>query len=148
MAIPPFNERGWLPDGIHDCTLEEATGRLGAFHGSDRRPNLWAKFAEFLREVRECGLVEALLLDGSFVTAKPDPNDIDLILVVSAEHDFSADLRPIEYNVLSQRSVRRRIGFDLLVARTGSEEYRSYVGFFQQVRLEPGYRKGILRVRP
>ena len=88
MAIPPFNERGWLPDGIHDCTLEEATGRLGAFQGSDRRPNLWAKFAGFLREVKECGLVEAVLLDGSFVTAKSDPNDIDLILVVSAEHDF------------------------------------------------------------
>ena len=147
MAIPPFNEHGWLPDGIRECTLEEATGRLGAFQGSDRRPNLWAKFAEFLREVKECGLVEAVLLDGSFVTAKPDPNDIDLILVVSAEHDFSADLRPIEYNVLSQRRVRRRFGFDLLVARTGSEEYRRYVGFFQQVRLEPGRRKGILRVR-
>ena len=27
MAIPPFNEHGWLPDGIHDCTLEEAAGQ-------------------------------------------------------------------------------------------------------------------------
>ena len=147
MAIPPFNERGWLSDGIHDCTLEEVTGRFGGFQGSDRRPNLWAKFAEFLREVKECTLVEAVLLDGSFVTAKPDPNDIDLILVVPMEHDFSADLRPNEYNVLSQRRVRGRFGFDLLVARTGSEEYRRYIGFFQQVRFEPGHKKGILRVR-
>jgi len=91
--------------------------------------------------------LEAVLVDGSFVTAKPEPNDIDLILVVPAGHDFSVDLRPIEYNVLSQRRVRRRFGLDLLVARTDSEEYRRYVEFFQQVRLEPGGKKGILRIR-
>ncbi len=147
MAIPPFNEQGCLPDGIHDCTLEEATGRFGAFQRSDRRPKLWTRFAEFLREAKECGLLEAVLVDGSFVTAKPEPNDIDLILVVPAGHDFSVDLRPIEYNVLSQRRVRRRFGLDLLVARTDSEEYRRYVEFFRQVRLEPGSKKGILRIR-
>jgi hypothetical protein len=28
--------------------------------------------------------MEAVLVDGSFVTAKPDPNDIDLVIVVGA----------------------------------------------------------------
>lgn len=145
--IPPFDENGWLPVGIFECTLAEAAARFGQYQISDRRPRLWARFTEFMGEAKASDLVEAVLLDGSFVTAKPDPNDIDLVLVVSADHDFSADLLPREYNVLSKRRVNRRFGLDLLVARVGSEEYHRYVGFFQQVRLEPGRKKGILRIR-
>lgn len=146
MAIPPLNEHGWLPDGIHDCTLEEVAEQFGTFQSSDRRPELWARLAEFVREAKACGLVDAVLIDGSFVTAEPVPNDIDLILVMPLGHDFSADFQPNEYNVLSKRQVNRRFRFDLLVARVDSEEYRRYMRFFQQVRLEPGRRKGILRI--
>ncbi|PYK02251.1 MAG: hypothetical protein DME23_02080 [Verrucomicrobia bacterium] len=146
MAIPALSADGVLPQGIHDCTLEEAQARFGVFRGSDRRVELWAKLQDFLRAVQRCGLVQAVLLNGSFVTAKPDPNDIDLILVVAASHDFSADLNPSEYEVLSKRRVFRRYGFDLLVGRAGSQELERYVSFFQQVRLEPGKKKGILRM--
>ena len=146
MSIPALNEDGLLPEGIHDCTPEEAQARFGSFQGSDRRLHLWAKLQEFLREVKACGLVEAVLLNGSFVTSKPAPHDIDLILVVRQSHDFSADLVPAEYNVLSKRRVFRRHQFDLLVARAGSEEFQRYVAFFEQVRLEPGKSKGILRI--
>ena len=128
-------------------SLEEAAGQFGVFQSSDRRPELWARFVEFVREAKAYGLVDAVLMDGSFVTAEPAPNDIDLILVVPPGHDFSVDFQPSEYNVLSKRRVNRRFGFDLLVARADSEEYRRYVGFFQQVRLEPGRKKGILRIR-
>jgi hypothetical protein len=146
MPIPVLNEDGLLPEGIHDCTPEEAQALFGSFQGSDHRLRLWAKLNEFLREVKACGLVETVLLNGSFVTSKPAPNDIDLILVVRENHDFSADLLPAEYNVLSKRKVFRRHQFDLLVARAGSEEFHRYTAFFQQVRLEPGKRKGILRL--
>ena len=76
MAIPPFNERGWLPDGIHDCTLEEATGRFGTFQINDRRPALWARFVEFLREARDCGLVEAVLLDEASLPPSQTPTTL------------------------------------------------------------------------
>jgi len=145
-VIPPFNENGCLPEGIYDCTIDEAAARFGAFQSSSQRSQLWDKFFEFMREADACELVDAVLVDGSFVTAKADPNDIDLVLVVSADHDFSADFQPSEYNVLSKRRVNRRFGFDLLVTRADSEEYRRYVAFFQQVRLEPGRKKGILKI--
>ena len=48
--------------------------------------------------------------------------------------------------VLSKRRVFRKYGFDLLVGRAGSEELERYVSFFQQVRLEPGKKKGIPRM--
>src|SRR5882672_5223846 len=123
MAIPPLNADGWLPEGIHDCTLEEAASRFGGFQRSDRRPQLWTRFLEFVGEAQACGLIDSIVMDGSFVTAEPVPNDIDLLLVVSANHDFSVDFQPSEYNVLSKRRVHRRFSFDLLVARADSEEY-------------------------
>jgi hypothetical protein len=45
--------------------------------------------------------VEAVLIAGSFVTSKPDPNDIDIVLVVTANYDFSKDLPPTLYNLLA-----------------------------------------------
>ena len=131
MPIPSLNNHGLLPEGIHDCSFDEAQARFGSFHGSDQRLQLWTKFKEFFRDVKACALVDAVILNGSFVTGKPSPNDIDLILVVPAAHDFSADLTPTEYNIVSKRRVFRRYGFDLLVARAESEEFRRYVAFFQ-----------------
>jgi hypothetical protein len=144
--IPEFNDYGCLPEGIYNCTMEEAAQRFGVFQSSDRRPRLWDKFIAFMREAKACGLIDAILLNGSFVTAEDEPNDIDLVVVVSSRHNFSAGFQPSEYNVLSKRQVHRRFGFDLLVARSESEEYRRYLEFFQQVRLEPGRKKGILRI--
>ncbi|MEW6159908.1 MAG: hypothetical protein AB1813_20955, partial [Verrucomicrobiota bacterium] len=86
----------------HDGTFEEVETCFALFQQSDRRPLLWAKFREFFRLAKASRLVDELLLDGSFVTAKPDPNDIDFVVVVSATHDFAADLSPDEYNLRGQ----------------------------------------------
>jgi len=147
MPIPEFNENGLLPAGVHDCTLAEVAARFGVFQGSEQRPRLMAKLEAFVIEARGAGILREVLVDGSFVTAEPSPNDVDLIIVVASEHDFSADLSPAAYNIVSKRRVRRRYGFDLLVARAGSVEYGRWVEFFQQVRLEPAAIKGILRVQ-
>ena len=146
MPIPMLESSGLLPAGIHDCTLDEIGARFGVFHGNDRRPQLFSRLGEFVTEAKRSGIVRFLVVDGSFVTAEHAPNDIDFIVVVSSEHDFSADLSLSEYNVVSKQCVRRRFGFDLLVAREGSVEYRRWTEFFQQVRLEPGRQKGILRL--
>lgn len=146
MPIPSFNEHGLLPEGVHDCSLEEIEARFGAFQGSERRPELRFRLKEFLREAKASGIVLAILINGSFVTATPDPNDIDVIMVVPASHDYARDLRPAEYDVVSKLRVRRRYGFDLLLARAGSVELARYTAFFQQVRFAPFERKGILRI--
>src|SRR6267142_5454204 len=146
MPIPVLDQDGLLPAGVPDCTLSEIRSRFGSFQKSDRRPRLFARLETFVAEAIAAGLIRVLIVDGSFVTEIPSPNDIDLIVVVESQHDFSADISPKAYNILSKNSVRRRFGFDLLVARENSVEYNDWVEFFQQVRLEPGRRKGILRL--
>jgi hypothetical protein len=92
-------------------------------------------------------LIAEIVVDGSFVTAKPDPNDTDLIPVLNKGHDFTAELRPFEYNVLSTRQARKIYGFDLLVAERESSVYIEYLAFFAQVRGETKRSKGLLRLR-
>jgi hypothetical protein len=145
-VIPLFNPDGWLPPGLYRCTLAEAAARFGTFQGSDRRPRLWARLVEFMREASLSGAVQMVVIDGSFVTTKPDPNDIDLVLVLPASHDFSADLPGAQYDILAQKRVRKRFGFDILVVKNGSESMDQAVAFFQQVRQQPGVRKGLLEI--
>jgi hypothetical protein len=127
--------------------MEEAAERFGVFQSSDRRPRLWARFTEFIRQLKEGGFVDTVIVDGSFVTAKPAPSDVDLVLVVASSHDFSADLPPAHYGLLAQRRVRRRFGFDIVVVKDGSENIELAIAFFQQVKQRPGVKKGILRIR-
>ena len=102
---------------------------------------------EFIGEAKTFGgLIEALLLDGSFVTTNPNPNDIDMIVVVSAICDFAMELQPMHYNLLSQRRVRSRFGFDIVVVRQGSENLELAIDFFQQVKQRPAERKGLVRI--
>jgi hypothetical protein len=147
MPIPNLDENGLLPPGIYDCSLEEVEERFGTFQSTDRRYRIYEQLQAFLAEVRSTNLVVAVIINGSFVTSKHDPGDVDLILVLSREHDFNAELRPFEYNVLSRRRVRKRYEIDVLIAREDSLEYEEYTEFFQQVRGQVEGRKGILRLR-
>ncbi len=146
MPIPDLTVDGLLPPGVHDCTFEEVERSFGGFNRTDRRPVLWEKFSAFHEEARKTGLVVAILINGSFVTAKPDPNDIDIIVVVFESHNFSLELLTAQYNVLSAQRVKRRHQLDMLVARENSEQYQRYLKLFEQVRFEPTQIKGILRI--
>jgi Family of unknown function (DUF6932) len=148
MSIPDLNENGLLPEGVHETSMEEVRQLFGRFQRTDQRPGLFSKLSRFLEEVRSTGLIAAVIVNGSFVTAKDEPSDIDLILVVRRDHDFDADPKPFEYNVLSKRRVRGRFRFDILVAREGSAEYEQSVNFFQGVRGRPNLRKGVVKVQP
>ena len=145
--LPPFNQHGLLPEGIHGCTLEEAEARFGTFQSSDRRPQLWAKFKQFFIQAKASRIIEELLLDGSFVTAKPDPNDIDLVVVMFASHDFGHDLLPDQYNLLAEQRVRRAYGFDIVVVKNESQNLAWAVEFFAQVRQRPALKKGFIRIK-
>ena len=147
MPIPPLDEDGFLPPGIHDCTLEEVGERFATLGGSERRVRLFAKLQEYVRDVRRTGMAVALVIDGSFVTDKPDPSDIDLVLLLRRDHDFTLDLRPFEYNTLSRAGVRRIYRFDLFAFCEDTEACRRQTEFFQRVREDEERRKGILRVR-
>jgi hypothetical protein len=113
---------------------------------SERRYRLFEKLQLWASELRSIGRASDLIVNGSFVTGKAEPNDIDVVLVTPAEHDWPVELRPSEYLALSKSRVRRRFGFDVLLARENSPEHAHYLAFFQGTRGSRDRKKGILRV--
>jgi hypothetical protein len=151
FIVIPQLEHGVLPSGIHTCTLEECKEMFGKFSRSDRRIQLTEALHRYVGDVRSAGIALSILVDGSYVTSKPEPNDIDLILVLRPDLDLSAELQPIEYNVQSKRAVKKLYGFDVRPAIAGSQALAEYVLFFSQLRLDDpeqpsGSTKGILRI--
>jgi hypothetical protein len=146
MPIPELSPGGFLPAGVFDCTIDEIRQKFGRFQGTDRRPKLFSRFEEFLTAIRRSNLFEAILIDGSFVTEKAAPNDIDLIAVLHRSHDFERGFSMFEYALLSRHLMRQRFGFDVLVVERDSVLYDKAVDFFARVRESTDLRKGLLRL--
>jgi len=140
-----MNESGLLPPGVHICTLNDVKARFGTFRSSDRRPRLFARLMELIAELKRSTFFLAVVIDGSFVTDEPAPNDIDVILVLHPDHDRTSELSAADYSLMD-RSAGKRFGFDLLVARDRSLEYEEYVRFFAQVRRDRQRSKGMVRI--
>ena len=145
MSLPALNEWGSLPPGIYDASLDELTERFG---GSSHRQQLLLGLGQYLAELGRWTLAQAVLVDGSFVTDEPEPNDIDVVLVLLDGYDVSQGVSPFEYNLRSRRRVQQAYGLDLFVVRPRSLEYVRFVDFFSQVRNQPQRTKGLVRVRP
>src|SRR5713101_7351393 len=76
MPVPEFRPDGYLPLGVHLATEEEVARRLGK--ATARRRALMERVSDWLMLARALG-AQRLLLDGSFVTAKPEPGDVDAV---------------------------------------------------------------------
>jgi len=146
MPIPALNKEGFLPEGVHDCSLAELQKQFGTFQKSDRRCRLFDRLAEYFREAQQSGVVRAVLIDGSFVTGKAAPNDIDLIVISLPSATLPSNLRPLEYNALSRHYIRRKYGMDAFLAQEGELEIEEHIEFFSLVRNRPELRKGMLRI--
>ena len=87
MPIPLLRDDGTLPPGIYRATFTETFAVFG--QGAARQDK-----AELLKIVveaaRQYPTIKRVLVWGSFVTNKPDPNDLDYSIVVGK--DFSPEL--------------------------------------------------------
>lgn len=79
--IPPFNDTGCLPPGIHPATLAEIEERFG--RGSEIRRAQMESLRWMVDLAIQAG-VERIVLNGSFVTDIIEPNDVDCVLLFRA----------------------------------------------------------------
>jgi hypothetical protein len=88
MALPAFNSQGDLPDGLHPATLAEVVARFG--RGSEARQRATAVLQRIHRLVVATGKRERFVVFGSYITAKPEPHDVDVVLVMQDDFSLSA----------------------------------------------------------
>lgn len=93
--IPEFNERGVLPDGIYPCDADAFEERFVAeFSTSEAREEHCDGFKKLRSEIIQKVLLPVTQwVDGSFVTNKENPGDIDVVTFVDYDrlNELSAD---------------------------------------------------------
>jgi hypothetical protein len=146
VPIPHLNSHGYLPGGIHDADLDEI-GRTYAT--TIHRSNLFGGLLRFTAYIKGFGCVRFIYVDGSFVTDKPVPGDVDAVIELP---QFPGALSGMMNQILNEKRSKDLYHvhpFTVLHSTQGG-----YVDFFQRLRtqeaaskkLPPGFRKGILRV--
>jgi hypothetical protein len=84
--IPDCNDDGYLPTGIHPATLDEIADRFG--QESELR-QAQMESVRWLVELAQQAGVRRIVVNGSFVTDKLEPNDVDCVLLIGP--DFPKD---------------------------------------------------------
>ena len=88
MPLPEFDGRGDLPEGVHPATLEEVIARFG--HGTPQRQLVTTRLQRVYELARATGKLLRFVIFGSYVTDKPAPNDIDILLVMTDDFTVTA----------------------------------------------------------
>lgn len=148
MAIPQWNQFGLLPEGIHECDLEEIQQRFGF---NEHRASLIEGLARTLNWLQTMPPIQSLIVDGSFVTDKERPSDIDVVAMIANlpegnQREWIRAWQPQHQELKAQNCV------DLYPTVTGTGN--DFSAYFQYLRPEEaldrgaplGLLKGILRI--
>lgn len=141
--IPEFTDAGFLPVGIHRASLDEFKHRFVQFNRSDRRVRLFHGLEKLLSDAKLSTVVRRVLIAGSYVTEKAEPNDFDCIIIMEFSI-LSRTLSALEYNLVSRRAARQQYGGDVVAVLPGSEQYFQYLEFFQTNR--DGEKVGVVEI--
>ena len=87
MSLPSFNASGDLPAGVHPTSLREALARFGV--GSDQLKAVAMRLERIYHVARASGHLAQFVVFGSFVTAKAQLNDVDVVLLMEDSFDGS-----------------------------------------------------------
>lgn len=116
MPLPVFNSRGYLPEGVRQATLDEVVTRFG--HGSPQRERITSGLEHLYGLAIATGKLLRFVIFGSYVTAKPEPNDVDIVLVIA--DDFTEqDYDPKSFPMFDHRRVQQELEASLFVIRPG-----------------------------
>jgi hypothetical protein len=134
MSIPPLRPDGTLPPGGYDATLDEVIAAYPAT--TPQRQALNDALIRFVEVARRLGTVHRIAVDGSYITSKPDPGDVDI-----------AALTPGMYQQEGEQQVGAE-GVDLVLLDAqfahDASDFQRWVDFFATERdMTP---KGIIYV--
>ena len=147
LCFPPL-----LSPGFH--AFDDESLRLlcvDAFPNSERRGMLYCNYTQLMADIRSINtqfrcFVE-VWVDGSFTTGKPEPDDIDILLVINNDR---LNLVPIMFQpqidkLLNRPFIKHNYKIDLLLLDSQSEEDRMHWrGVFGHDREDTP--KGIARI--
>ena len=82
---PEFDNEGDLPLGIHRAMLDEVLQYFGT--GTVQRHLVGKRLERIYKLAKSTGQLARFIVFGSFVTAKPDPGDVDIFMLMEDSFD-------------------------------------------------------------
>lgn len=138
--VPEFDSRGLLPQGIYRADWQEIVKRFGR---NRQRLQLLSGLKEALDLLRDAGC-RRVYLDGSFVTDKESPNDVDVCWDVDGVEPMSLD--SVFFDFDNERTAQKaRFAAEFFPAQA-PQRLKTFLDFFQ-IDKETGEPKGIIELR-
>jgi hypothetical protein len=140
-AIPRFRSDGYLLEGLYLASLAEVTFRFGA--SSRRRRRLTLRLRRWVESARQVG-AQRLLADGSFVTAKQEPNDIDAVILLPS--DFEQQIEEGVESALELEEMLLTRQPEEIFAAEDETGWTDWVDVFSRTREADRRRKGLVEI--
>jgi hypothetical protein len=134
MPLPELDSHGDLPAGVHRASLEEVLERFG--RGTPQRQLITARLTRIYELAWQTGKLERCVIFGSYVTAHPAPNDVDIILIMRddfREEDYAEDVLP----VFNHRRAQHELSASVFWTRPGAillETVDEFIAYWQVKR--------------
>ncbi len=139
--IPELRDDGYLPEGVHLAELEEIVARFG---NTSRRSRLIARIRIWVGLARSIG-ARRLLLAGSFVSAKPEPTDVDSVILLPESFANQLD-RGLQDALELAEMLTTRYPEEIFAAEDDSDWY-NWVEFFTRTRESDARTQGVIEVK-
>ena len=139
--IPDFRDDGYLPEGLYATTEADVTFRFGS--STPRRRRLILRLRRWL-ELTRLTHARRFLVDGSFVTDKSEPNDIDAVDLLAG--DFHQQVSSgLDAALELEEMLLTRYPEEIFAAED-LRDWDEWVEFFSRTREPDGQRKGLVEV--
>ena len=145
MPLPNLNYEGELPEGVHGATIDEVVARFGG--GTSQREIVTARLQQIYQLAKGTEHLQQFLIFGSYITTKPEPNDIDIVLIFDDDFDIttcSVEVRKL----LNHQQTETELGASIFWMRPSLlflETLEEFIKGWQVKR--DGTRRGIIEVR-
>lgn len=140
-GIPEFRSDGYLPEGLYRATEAEVTFRFGG--PGRRRQRLILRLRRWIALARAIGAAR-LLIDGSFVTSKDAPHDIDAVILLPTDFEQQINAGVEAALELEEMLLTRRP--EEIFAAEDDIDWNEWVQFFSRTRETDGRHKGLVEI--
>ena len=145
MTLPDLNDAGDLPEGIYKATIDEVVSQFGS--GTVQREIVTERLLRIYQLAKDINHLQRLLIFGSYITAKPAPNDIDVVIIFDDDFDIAACSEEVK-KLLDHQQASNEFGASIFYIRPSLLFFQTLDEFIEGWQLKrDGTRRGIIEVR-
>ena len=120
-----------LSPGLHPMTMREVYQVcVEPFNSPEHREYLYGRLESFFAHLTQLGLDYRAWLDGSFLSEKPEPADIDLVIICREAHinSLSPGVQDALVDIFSRyrKDTKLRYGCDVYLMIAGDSQREQY----------------------